>query len=139
MAKLNLQYATVRAAYNGIISKKTVEPGQVVQSGQPLMALINLDDLWVTANYKETQLHEMRPGQPATIHVDAFGRDFNGHVDSIAGASGARFSLLPPENATGNYVKVVQRIPVKMVFEKGQDPNHLLRPGMSAEPTVITR
>jgi membrane fusion protein (multidrug efflux system) len=81
----------------------------------------------------------MRPGQPATIHVDAFGREYNGHVDSLAGASGARFSLLPPENATGNYVKVVQRIPVKIVFEKGQDPEHLLRPGMSVEPTVITR
>jgi membrane fusion protein, multidrug efflux system len=138
-AKLNLQYATVRAAYNGIVSKKTVEPGQVVQPGQPLMALINLDDLWVTANYKETQLHSMRPGQPATIHVDAFDRDYNGHVDSIAGASGARFSLLPPENATGNYVKVVQRIPVKIVFEKGEDPNHLLRPGMSVEPTVLIK
>jgi membrane fusion protein (multidrug efflux system) len=135
-AKLNLQYTTVRAAYNGIVSKKTVEPGQVVQPGQPLMALINLDDLWVIANYKETQLHSMRPGQPARIHVDAFDRDFDGHVDSIAGASGARFSLLPPENATGNYVKVVQRIPVKIVFEKGQDPSHLLRPGMSVEPTV---
>jgi membrane fusion protein (multidrug efflux system) len=135
-AKLNLQYTTVRAAYTGIVSKKTVEAGQVIQPGQPLMALINLDDLWVTANYKETQLHSMRPGQPATIHVDAFDRDFNGHVDSIAGASGARFSLLPPENATGNYVKVVQRIPVKIVFEQGQDPNHLLRPGMSVEPTV---
>jgi membrane fusion protein (multidrug efflux system) len=139
LAKLNLQYTTVRAAFNGIVSKKTVEPGQVLQPGQPLMALINLDDLWVTANYKETQLRQMRPGQPATIHVDAFGRDYNGHVDSLAGASGARFSLLPPENATGNYVKVVQRIPVKIVFEKGQDPEHLLRPGMSVEPTVITR
>jgi membrane fusion protein, multidrug efflux system len=138
-AKLNLQYTTVRAAYNGIVSKKTVEPGQVLQPGQPLMALINLDDLWVTANYKETQLHSMRPGQPATIHVDAFDRDYNGHVDSIAGASGARFSLLPPENATGNYVKVVQRIPVKIVFEKGEDPNHLLRPGMSVEPTVLIK
>jgi len=139
LAKLNLQYTTVRASFNGIVSKKTVEPGQVLQPGQPLMALINLDDLWVTANYKETQLRQMRPGQPATIHVDAFGRDYNGHVDSLAGASGARFSLLPPENATGNYVKVVQRIPVKIVFEKGQDPEHLLRPGMSVEPTVITR
>jgi membrane fusion protein, multidrug efflux system len=138
-AKLNLQYTTVRAAYNGVVSKKTVEPGQVVQPGQPLMALVNLDDIWVTANYKETQLHSMRPGQPATIRVDAFGREFNGHVDSLAGASGARFSLLPPENATGNYVKVVQRIPVKIVFERGQDPNHLLRPGMSVEPTVITK
>src|SRR2546421_467495 len=103
-----------------------------------LTALVNLDDIWVTANFKETQLKNMRPGQPATIHVDTYNRDYRGHVDSIGGATGARFSLLPPENATGNYVKVVQRIPVKIVFERGQDPNHLLRPGMSVEPTVFT-
>ena len=103
------------------------------------MAEVNLDDLWVTANYKETQLHHMRVGQSAKIHVDTTGRDYNGHVDSLAGASGARFSLLPPENATGNYVKVVQRIPVKLVFEPGQDPQHLLRPGMSVEPTVMVK
>ena len=99
-----------------------------------------IDDLWVTANYKETRLKNMRPGQPATISVDALGGEkFKGHVDSIGGATGARFSLLPPENATGNFVKVVQRIPVKIVFEKNQDPNHRLRPGMSVEPTVITK
>jgi membrane fusion protein, multidrug efflux system len=138
-AELNLQYTIVRAPYAGIVSKRSVEPGQVVQAGQPLFAVVNLDDLWVTANYKETQLKNMRPGQYATIHVDTYDRDFRGHVDSFGGATGARFSLLPPENATGNYVKVVQRIPVKLVFDRDQDPGHMLRPGMSAEPTVITR
>ncbi len=136
-AELNLQYTTVRAPFSGVVSKRSVEPGQVVSPGQPLFAVVNLEDIWVTANFKETQLQKMCPGQPATIHVDTFSRDYQGHVDSIGGATGARFSLLPPENATGNYVKVVQRIPVKIVFEKGQDPNHLLRPGMSVEPTVM--
>jgi membrane fusion protein (multidrug efflux system) len=135
-AELNLQYATVRAPFAGVVSKRSVEPGQVVAAGQPLFAIVNLEDIWVTANFKETELHSMCPGQPATVHVDTFNRDYNGHVDSLGGATGARFSLLPPENATGNYVKVVQRIPVKIVFEIGQDPNHLLRPGMSVEPTV---
>ena len=138
-ARLNLQYTTVVAPSAGVVSRKSVEPGQVVQPGQPLLALVSLDDIWVTANFKETQLHAMRPGQPATISVDAYGRRYKGHVDSIAAATGARFSLLPPENATGNYVKVVQRIPVKIVFEKGQDPQHLLRPGMSVVPTVMVR
>jgi membrane fusion protein (multidrug efflux system) len=96
-------------------------------------------DIYVTANFKETQLKNMRPGQGVTIYVDAYDRDLKGHIDSIGGATGARFSLLPPENATGNYVKVVQRIPVKIVFDAGQDPNHLLRPGMSVVPTVITK
>ena len=98
------------------------------------------DDVWITANFKETQLENMRPGQRVTIDVDAFGgKTFNGHVDSIAAATGARFSLLPPENATGNFVKVVQRVPVKIVLEAGQDPDHLLRPGMSVTPTVYTK
>jgi membrane fusion protein (multidrug efflux system) len=110
-----------------------------VQPGQPLLAIVPLEDIWVTANFKETQLKQMRPGQHATIHVDAYGRDYNAHVDSVGAATGARFSLLPPENATGNYVKVVQRVPVKLVFEKGQDPEHLLRPGMSVVPTVFTK
>jgi membrane fusion protein, multidrug efflux system len=136
-AKLNLQYTTVMAPANGIVSKRSVEVGQVVQPGQPLAALVNLDDIYVTANFKETQLKNMHPGQPAKIHVDAYDRDFDGHVDSIGGATGSRFSLLPPENATGNYVKVVQRVPVKIVFEKNQDPQHVLRPGMSVVPTVI--
>jgi len=138
-ARLNLQYTTVVAPSAGVVSRKSVEPGQVVQPGQPLLALVSLGDIWVTANFKETQLHAMRPGQPATISVDAYGRRYKGHVDSIAAATGARFSMLPPENATGNYVKVVQRIPVKIVFEKGQDPQRLLRPGMSVVPTVMVR
>src|SRR5439155_20550934 len=129
-AELNLQYAVLRAPVKGTISRKTVEVGQVIQPGQPVMSLIALDDVWVTANFKETQLREMRPGLRATITVDAYGgRGFKGHVDSIAAATGARFSLLPPENATGNYVKVVQRVPVKIVLEPGQDPDDLLRPG----------
>ena len=138
-AKLNLQYTTVRAPGAGIVSKRSAEVGQVVQAGQPLAALVLLEDIYVTANFKETELKNMRPGQKATIHVDAYDRDLNGHVDSIGGATGARFSLLPPENATGNYVKVVQRVPVKIVFDAGQDPHHLLRPGMSVVPTVITK
>ncbi len=139
LARLNLDYTTVKAPVSGVVSKKSVEVGQVVQPGQPLLALVPLEDIWVTANFKETQLKRMRPGQPATVSVDAYGgRTYKGHVDSIAAATGARFSLLPPENATGNYVKVVQRVPVKIVFEKGQDPQHLLRPGMSVLPTVIT-
>jgi membrane fusion protein (multidrug efflux system) len=139
-AELNLQYTTVKAPSNGVISRKTIEVGQVVQAGQPLLALVALEDVWVTANFKETQLKWMRPGQRATVDVDGLGgREFNAHVDSIAAATGAKFSLLPPENATGNYVKVVQRVPVKIVFEPGQDPNHLLRPGMSVTPTVYVR
>jgi membrane fusion protein (multidrug efflux system) len=135
-AQLNLQYTTVVAPASGTVSQRTVEVGQVVQVGQPLLAIVPLEDIWVTANFKENQLKKMRPGQPATIAVDAYGREYKGHVDSIAAATGARFSLLPPENATGNYVKVVQRIPVKIALEKGQDPEHLLRPGMSVVPTV---
>ncbi|MGI9100969.1 MAG: HlyD family secretion protein [Terriglobales bacterium] len=134
-AQLNLDYTTVKAPVSGIVSKRNVEPGQVVQPGQPLLAIVNLEDIWVTANYKETQLEHMKVGQRATVHVDAYNRDFNGHVDSIGGGTGARFSLLPPENATGNYVKVVQRVPVKIVFEPGQDVRQL-RPGMSVVTTV---
>jgi membrane fusion protein (multidrug efflux system) len=139
-AELNLTYTTVKAPAKGIVSRKSVNPGQVVQAGQPLMALVQIDDVWITANFKETQLEHMRPGQRVTIDVDAIGsKDFTGHVDSIAAATGARFSLLPPENATGNFVKVVQRVPVKIVLEPGQDPEHLLRPGMSVTPTVYTK
>jgi membrane fusion protein (multidrug efflux system) len=138
-ARLNLQYTTIRSAVKGLVSKKSVEPGQIVQAGQPLMALVALDDIWVTANFKETQLRSMRPGQRVDISVDAYGRKYAGRVDSIAAATGARFSLLPPENATGNYVKVVQRIPVKILFENGQDPERLLRPGMSVVPTVFIK
>jgi membrane fusion protein (multidrug efflux system) len=139
-AELNLQYATVRAPIRGIVSKKGINVGQVVQAGQPLLAIVDVDHVWVTANFKETQLRDMRAGQTATVDVDAYGgREYKGKVDSIAGATGARFSLLPPENATGNFVKVVQRVPVKIVLDPGQDPEHLLRPGMSVTPTVFTR
>ena len=138
-AILNLQYTRIMAPVSGIVSNRTVEVGQNVSSGQQLMKIINLDDIWVTANFKETQLREMRPGQPATIAVDAYGRKYKGHVESIAGASGALFSLLPPENATGNYVKVVQRLPVKITFDAGETREHLLRPGMSVEPKVWLR
>jgi len=139
-AELNLQYAVVKAPVRGVVSRKGINVGQVVAPGQPLIAMVPLDDVWVTANYKETQLKNMRPGQRASIDVDALGgRDFRGTIDSIAGATGARFSLLPPENATGNFVKVVQRVPVKVVLDPGQDPEHLLRPGMSVNATVYTK
>jgi membrane fusion protein (multidrug efflux system) len=131
-ARLNMEYMSIKAPVSGKVSKKTVEAGQVVQGGQPLMAIIPAEDVWVTANFKETQLAEMHPGQPATISVDAYdGRVYNAHVDGIASATGAKFSLLPPENATGNYVKVVQRVPVKLILDQGQDIEHQLRPGMS--------
>jgi membrane fusion protein, multidrug efflux system len=138
-AALNLEYTKVRAPVNGIISNRTVEVGQNVSPGQQMLDVIDLDDIWITANFKETQLADMRIGQPVTIHVDANSRTYNGKVNSIAGASGARFSLLPPENATGNYVKVVQRIPVKIVLDAGANKDHALRPGMSVEPKVWTR
>ncbi len=138
-AELNLKYTKIYAPVTGVLSKRNVEPGQVVQAGQPLFSIVDLDDIWVTANFKETQLNNMRPKQRATIKVDAYGHSYNGFVESIGGATGARFSVLPPENATGNYVKVVQRLPVRIRFDKGQDPKHLLRPGMSVEPTVLTR
>jgi membrane fusion protein (multidrug efflux system) len=138
-AELNLKYTKIYAPVTGVLSKRNVEPGQVVQAGQPVFSIVNLDDIWVTANFKETQLKSMRVGQSAKIKVDAYGRDYNGHVESIGAATGARFSLLPPENATGNYVKVVQRIPVRIRFDKGQDPNHELRPGMSVVPTVFIK
>jgi membrane fusion protein (multidrug efflux system) len=137
-AKLNLQYATIVAPVSGIVSQRSVQPGQNVSPGQQLMTVVPLEsqNIWVTANFKETQLANMRPGQAVKISVDAYGRSYEGHVLNVAGASGARFSLLPPENATGNYVKVVQRLPVKILFENGQDNDHLLRPGMSVVPSV---
>src|SRR6266849_4764054 len=138
-ALLNLRYTRLVAPVNGIVSNRTVEVGQNVQVGQELMKIINLDDIWVTANFKESQLRLMRPGQRATISVDAYGKKYNGHIESIAGASGALFSLLPPENATGNYVKVVQRVPVKITFDPGETKEHILRPGMSVEPKVWVR
>ncbi len=135
-AELNLQYTVIVAPVNGAVTNRTVEVGQNVSIGQELMKVINLDDIWVTANFKETQLKGMQVGQRATIHVDTNGKDYKGHVQSIAGASGAITSLLPPENATGNYVKVVQRIPVKITFDPGETREHVLRPGMSVEPKV---
>jgi membrane fusion protein, multidrug efflux system len=138
-AELNLQYTKVIAPVNGIVSNRTVEVGQNVAPGQELMKVINLDDIWVTANFKETQLREMKAGQRVTLEFDANGRKYNGKVDSIAGASGARFSLLPPENATGNYVKVVQRVPVKIILDPGSNNDHQLRPGLSVTPKVWIR
>ena len=139
-AKLNLERTTVRAAADGIVSKRTVEVGQVVQAGQPLLAVTSLADVWVVANFKETQLNAMRPGQPAEVSVDAYGgRRYRGHVDSIAAATGATFSLLPPDNATGNFVKVVQRVPVKIVLDPGQGTADVLRPGLSVTATVFAR
>ncbi len=130
-ARLNLEYTTIKAPVAGVVSKKNVETGQVIQPGQPLMAIIPQEDIWVIADFKETQLADMHPGQSATVSVDAYGgRVFNGRVDSISSATGARFSLLPPENATGNYVKVVQRIPVKIAFDQGEQLSEL-RAGMS--------
>jgi membrane fusion protein, multidrug efflux system len=139
-AELNLEYTQVKAPIDGVVSQRKVELGQYVQIGQPLMALVPLHDVWVTANFKENQLKNMQAGQKAIVTVDAYGgHRFEGHIDSIAAATGARFSLLPPENATGNYVKVVQRIPVKIVIDKGQDLSHPLRPGLSVIVTVHTR
>lgn len=138
-ANLNLGYTHIVAPVDGVVSRKTAEPGMQVSPGQLMMDVIPLDDVWVTANFKETQLREMHVGQRVNISVDTFGssREYRGHIDSIAGASGARFSLLPPENATGNYVKVVQRIPVKILLEPGENRDHHLLPGMSVTPTVL--
>ena len=138
-AELNLSYVTITAPADGVVGKSGVNPGQNVEVGQQMMALIPLNDLWVTANFKENQLRTLKAGQKVTIKVDANGREYKGHVERIAGASGARMSLLPPENATGNYVKVVQRIPVRISIDPGQDPDHALRPGMSVTPVVDIR
>ena len=138
-AQLNLSYTLIVSPIVGAVTNRTVEVGQNVSIGQEMMRLINFDDIWVTANFKETQLKYMRVGQPVTIHVDTNGKEYKGHVQSIAGASGAMTSLLPPENATGNYVKVVQRIPVKITFDPGETREHVLRPGMSVEPKVWLR
>jgi membrane fusion protein, multidrug efflux system len=138
-AQLNLQYTKITAPVAGVVSDRTVEVGQNVAPGQELMKVIPLNDVWITADFKETQLREMKVGQSVTLEVDATGRKYKGKVDSIAGASGARFSLLPPENATGNYVKVVQRIPVKIVLDPGENNDQSLRPGMSVEPKVWIR
>ena len=143
-AQLNLQYTTIAAPVDGIVGRRSVQIGQNVQSGQDLMSIVPLRDIWVTADFKETQLTNMKPGEPVRVKVDTYGgRIWNGHVTSIGGATGARYSLLPPENATGNYVKVVQRIPVRIDFDSNQSPDFnkdgLLRPGMSAVPDVKVR
>jgi membrane fusion protein, multidrug efflux system len=137
-AELNLGYTKILAPVSGEVTK-TVVVGLNVQPGQQMLTAVPLQDVWITANFKETQMKHMRPGQPVTIHVDSSGRDYKGHVDSIAGATGPIFSVLPPENATGNYVKIVQRIPVKIVLDPGENRDLQLRPGMSVEPTVYLR
>jgi len=138
-ARLDLEYTIVRAPVAGVVSRKNVETGAVIQPGQPLLAIVPLEDVWVTANFKETQLREIRPGQAAEIQIDTYGNKiFHARVESIAAATGARFSLLPAENASGNFVKVVQRVPVKLVITDKLDAEHTLRPGMSAEVTVLT-
>jgi membrane fusion protein (multidrug efflux system) len=138
LAELNVSFTKIRAPHRGVVSRRTVEAGQMVGPDRPLLAVVPLDDVWVVANFKEDQLREMHAGQTVDIEVDTFGsRHFIGHVDSLAGASGARFALLPPDNATGNYIKVVQRVPVLVRFD---DPAHVdFRPGMSATVTVRTR
>jgi len=138
-AQLNLSYTKIYAPVSGVIGRKTVEVGHPVQPGQALLVIVPLDDIWMTANFKETQLKHMRPRQIVRIHVDTFDRDFIGRVESLPGAAGPLFSLFPPENAAGNYVKVVQRFPVRIRLDKDQDPERLLRPGMSVEPTVTVR
>jgi membrane fusion protein (multidrug efflux system) len=135
-AKLNLSYCTIVAPVDGIVGKKTVELGENISPGEQLMAVVPLDDIWVTANFKETQLDHMNRGQRVRFSVDAFDKEYSGKVENVGGASGSRFSLLPPENATGNYVKVVQRIPVRINIDPGQNDDHRLRPGMSVDPKV---
>ena len=138
-AKLNLSYCTIVAPVTGIVGKKTVELGQNISPGQQLMAVVPLDDIWVTANFKETQLSRMAPGQRVRFSVDANDKEYQGKVVAVGGASGSRFSLLPPETATGNYVKVVQRIPVRINIDPGQNGDRRLRPGMSVDPKVFVQ
>jgi membrane fusion protein, multidrug efflux system len=140
---LNVGYTIIRSPSTGIIGKKNVEIGQNVSIGQEILEVVPLDDVWVTANFKETQLARMRAGQPVEIKIDAYGRKWKGRVTNIGGGTGSVFSLLPPENATGNYVKVVQRVPVRIDFDRmaGQDFNAegLLKPGLSVMPDVRVR
>src|SRR5882724_8012463 len=138
-AELDLSYTQVKAQESGYVTRRTVEAGSYVQPGQAFLTIVQRD-VWVVANFKETQLRHMRPGQPVTVHVDAYpDKKFKGHVDSIQSGTGARFTLLPPENATGNYVKVVQRVPVKIVIDEQADPAYVLGPGMSVVPEVKVR
>ena len=139
-ARLNLSYTRITAPASGVVSKKTVEVGQLVQAGQPLMSVVPLDDIWVTANLKETETADVTPGDPADFTVDAYpGRHFTGHVESLSPATGAKFSLLPPDNATGNFTKVVQRVPVRVRLDGKNDPGRPLRPGMSVVVTIKTK
>jgi len=138
-AELNLSYTTIVAPADGVVTKKSVEVGQVLQPGQGLLMLVPLNDVWVTANFKETQLRDVRSSQKAEVKVDLTGKTYAGRVDSIASATGGKISLLPPENATGNYVKVVQRIPVKIVLDPIPGGNSILRPGMNVEATILTK
>ena len=135
-ARLDLSYTKIVAPVSGIVSRRTVEVGQRVNAGQQMVQIAQTGDLWVTANFKETQLRRMRPGQRATIHVDAFNVDLKGRVESLPASTGSITSLLPPENATGNYVKVIQRLPVRIRFEPNQSDLDRLRPGMSVDPKV---
>src|ERR1700722_18786092 len=138
-AKLDLSYTTIVAPVDGVVTRKSVEVGQVVQQGQGLLMLVPLQNVWVTANFKETQLADVRDGQRAEVKADLSGKTYPGHVDSLAAATGTRMSLMPPENATGNYVKVVQRIPVKIVLDPIPGGNQVLRPGMNIEATIFTK
>jgi membrane fusion protein (multidrug efflux system) len=138
-AKLNLSYAQIKAPISGVVAKKAIAVGDHVAPGQLVVAISQIDQLYVTANYRETQLQDVHPGQPAAVHVDALDADFHGTVESIGGATGSRLSVLPPENASGNYVKVVQRIPVRIKLDPGQDGLDRLRIGMSVEPKVTVR
>ncbi len=139
-SELNLGYTTVVAPADGFVTRKSVQTGNQVQTGQPLMAIVDLDSLYVVANYKETEMERIRPGQEVQMTIDSFpGKEFKGKVDSIMAGTGVTFSLFPAENATGNYVKVVQRIPIKIVFQEGTDKEHLLRIGMSVEPVVLAK
>jgi membrane fusion protein (multidrug efflux system) len=138
-AALNLSYTRVVAPVTGVVSRKNVEVGQLLQAGQPTMSVVPLDDIWVVANLKETEVRDINPGDRVDISVDSYpGRHFRGHVESLSPATGAKFSLLPPDNATGNFTKVVQRIPVRVRLDDPNDPVHPLRPGMSVTTTIIT-
>ena len=140
LAELNYEYTKIYAPVDGYVTRKSVQTGNQIQPGQPLMAVVALNDIWVTANFKETQMENIRPGQRVEFTVDSYpGKVFSGKVDSIMAGTGVSFSLFPAENATGNYVKVVQRIPVKIVLDEGTDKGHVLRVGMSVEPTVIAK
>jgi membrane fusion protein (multidrug efflux system) len=138
-AALNLSYTKIFAPVSGIVSSQTVEAGQRIEPGEQLMVISQVDDIWITANFKETQLKKMRPGQPVDVRVDTYAHKYHGYIESMPGATGARTSLLPPENATGNFVKVVQRLPVRIRLNDGEDREHLLRVGMSVEAKVWLR